>query len=119
MLSGRGRRQRGAARAAVDGQAISEELAARAKLDERYVREWLGAMTTGGIFLYEAASGRYRLPHEHATHRRHGAERLADERRAAAERAIDVPAPYSAAQSKIAVELLLHPDVHVNVSRIH
>ena len=28
--------------------ATSEEIAARAGLNERYVREWLGAMVTGG-----------------------------------------------------------------------
>jgi ubiquinone/menaquinone biosynthesis C-methylase UbiE len=31
------------------GPATSHELAARARLHERYVREWLGAMTCGGI----------------------------------------------------------------------
>jgi SAM-dependent methyltransferase len=44
----------------------SAELAARAGLSERYVREWLGAVTTGGIAEYDAASGTYRLPPEHA-----------------------------------------------------
>jgi len=35
--------------AAAKGWATSNELAARAGLNERYVREWLGAVTTGGI----------------------------------------------------------------------
>ncbi len=48
------------------GPATSEELARRAGLKERYVREWLGAMATGGIYRYDAASGRYELPAEHA-----------------------------------------------------
>src|SRR5688572_19369698 len=48
------------------GPATSEELAERAGLKERYVREWLGAMATGGIYRYDAASDRYELPEEHA-----------------------------------------------------
>src|SRR5207237_7681370 len=36
--------------AAAAGPATSEQLAQRAGLQERYVREWLGAMVTGGIF---------------------------------------------------------------------
>lgn len=48
--------------AAADGPATSGELAERAGLQERYVREWLGAMVTGGFFDYDAASGRYALP---------------------------------------------------------
>jgi hypothetical protein len=35
--------------AAAQGWATSEQLAGRAGLCERYVREWLGAVTTGGI----------------------------------------------------------------------
>ena len=35
----------------------SHELADAAGLDERYVREWLGAMTTGRIVEYEPATG--------------------------------------------------------------
>src|SRR5690606_26295183 len=42
------------------------EIADEAGLHERYVREWLGAMVTGGIVEYDAATGRYRLPPEHA-----------------------------------------------------
>ena len=48
------------------GPASSEELSERAGLNERYVREWLGAMTTGGIYTFEAATQRYTLPEEHA-----------------------------------------------------
>jgi len=44
----------------------SRELAARAGLHERYVREWLGAMTTSGIFTYDPVSRTYSLPPEHA-----------------------------------------------------
>lgn len=46
--------------------ATSDEIAAAAGLQERYVREWLGAMVTGRIVEYEAAGRRYRLPPEHA-----------------------------------------------------
>jgi SAM-dependent methyltransferase len=52
--------------AAASGPATSEALASRAGLDERYVREWLGAMATAGIVEYEPAAGTYRLPAEHA-----------------------------------------------------
>lgn len=48
------------------GPATSQELAARAKLSERYVREWLGALATGGIVELDSASGRYSLPADHA-----------------------------------------------------
>jgi ubiquinone/menaquinone biosynthesis C-methylase UbiE len=50
------------------GQAAStsSEIAQRANLNERYVREWLGAMTTGGVVEVDAASTRFRLPDEHA-----------------------------------------------------
>lgn len=44
----------------------SESLAAAAGLDERYVREWLGAMVTGGIVLHDAVAGTYELPAAHA-----------------------------------------------------
>lgn len=44
----------------------SEEIAARAGLHERYVREWLGAMATGGIVEYDPATATYRLPEAHA-----------------------------------------------------
>ena len=44
----------------------SEEIARAANLNERYVREWLGAMTAGGVLEYDAANKTYRLPPEHA-----------------------------------------------------
>ncbi len=44
----------------------SEQIAKKAGLDERYVREWLGAMTTGGIVEHDPAAGTYWLPAEHA-----------------------------------------------------
>ncbi len=52
--------------AAAKSPATSQELAERAGLHERYVREWLGAMTTGGIFAYDPATRTYTLPPEHA-----------------------------------------------------
>src|SRR5437868_3316619 len=45
--------------AAAAGPATSHELADRAGLTERYVREWLAAMVTGGIFEYAPADGVY------------------------------------------------------------
>jgi len=45
----------------------SGEIATTAGLNERYVREWLGAMLTGGIVEYEPESRRFSLPAEHAT----------------------------------------------------
>ena len=44
----------------------SAEIAAAARLDERYVREWLGATVTSGVVELEPASQRYALPAEHA-----------------------------------------------------
>jgi 2-polyprenyl-3-methyl-5-hydroxy-6-metoxy-1,4-benzoquinol methylase len=46
--------------------ATSEELASGAGLDERYVRDWLGAMTAGGMVELDPETGRYALPAEHA-----------------------------------------------------
>lgn len=46
--------------------APSATIADRAGLCERYVREWLGALVSGGIVEYEPAADRYRLPPEHA-----------------------------------------------------
>lgn len=45
--------------------ASSQEIAARAGLDERYVREWLGAVTTAGVVETDG-EGRFWLPQEHA-----------------------------------------------------
>jgi SAM-dependent methyltransferase len=52
--------------AASEGWATSDQLAARAGLTERYVREWLGAMTAAGITEYDPAAGTFLLPPEHA-----------------------------------------------------
>jgi 2-polyprenyl-3-methyl-5-hydroxy-6-metoxy-1,4-benzoquinol methylase len=46
--------------------ATGERIAAEAGLNERYVREWLGAMVTGRVVHYDAATGNYSLPKEHA-----------------------------------------------------
>jgi SAM-dependent methyltransferase len=46
--------------------ATSDEIATRASLDERYVREWLAAMTTGRIVAHDGAMGTYSLPADHA-----------------------------------------------------
>lgn len=46
--------------------ATSKEIAAATHLNERYVREWLGAMATGRVVEYDNASATYRLPAEHA-----------------------------------------------------
>ncbi|MGK3206029.1 class I SAM-dependent methyltransferase [Amycolatopsis sp. MEPSY49] len=63
MLLGIGHRT-GLLAAAARGPATSPELAERAGLHERYVREWLGAMVTGGIFTLDA--GKYTFPPQHA-----------------------------------------------------
>jgi SAM-dependent methyltransferase len=42
------------------------EIARAAGLSERYVREWLGAMVTGGIVEHDALMDKYHLPAEHA-----------------------------------------------------
>lgn len=52
--------------AMAQGPGTSQEIADRARLNERYVREWLGAMTTGGIAEYDAASRVFTLPAAHA-----------------------------------------------------
>lgn len=44
----------------------SEQIAEAAGLNERYVREWLGAMACGRVVAYDPASRAYRLPAEHA-----------------------------------------------------
>ena len=44
----------------------SRQIADAAGLNERYVREWLGAMVTGKIVEYDSRSQSYRLPPEHA-----------------------------------------------------
>jgi 2-polyprenyl-3-methyl-5-hydroxy-6-metoxy-1,4-benzoquinol methylase len=56
----------------------SDEIAKRAALNERYVREWLGAMVTSRVVETDGASGRYQLPAEHAAYltRAAGADNL-------------------------------------------
>jgi SAM-dependent methyltransferase len=54
------------AMAGVGRHATSSEIAEAAGLDERYVREWLGAMTTCGVVDYDGGKGGYLLPPEHA-----------------------------------------------------
>ncbi len=44
----------------------SVQIADASGLNERYVREWLGAMVTGGIVDYHAPIGAYSLPEERA-----------------------------------------------------
>ena len=44
----------------------AEELASKTGLQERYVREWLGAMVTADVIEVDATSTRYMLPSEHA-----------------------------------------------------
>lgn len=44
----------------------SQAIADAAGLQERYVREWLGAMVTGQIVDYNASDQTYHLPAEHA-----------------------------------------------------
>lgn len=48
------------------GAASSEQLAKAATLNERYVREWLNAMTVSGIVNFDAQHQQYSLPPEHA-----------------------------------------------------
>lgn len=44
----------------------TDQIAAKTGLSERYIREWLGAMVTGGIVDHEPTHGTYYLPREHA-----------------------------------------------------
>ena len=46
--------------------APSDRIAAASGLNERYVREWLGAMVTGRIIEFDPADQTYSLPREHA-----------------------------------------------------
>lgn len=48
------------------GPGTSDELAERSGLHERYVREWLGAVTTAGILTFDPDGGTYALPAERA-----------------------------------------------------
>jgi len=54
-------------RAMADGTPVTPaELAERTATDERYVREWLSAQAAAGYVEYDAPSGRFTLPAEHA-----------------------------------------------------
>ena len=57
----------------------SPEIAKQAGLNERYVREWLGAMVTAGVVEVDPATTRFVLPAEHAAFltRPAGADNLA------------------------------------------
>ena len=48
------------------GPAECQEISDASGLQERYVREWLGGMTTGRIVEYDPATRKYMLPAEHA-----------------------------------------------------
>src|SRR5665213_2072178 len=48
------------------GAATSAQIADAAGLNERYVREWLGGMTTGHVVDYDAGTGTYSLPAQRA-----------------------------------------------------
>ena len=52
---------------AEQASATSTEFASRTKLNERYLREWLGGMATAGYLNYDAAAKRFSLPIEHAS----------------------------------------------------
>jgi hypothetical protein len=52
---------------AEQGPATSAELASRTKLNERYLREWLGGMATAGYLNYDVPTKRFCLPAEHAS----------------------------------------------------
>jgi hypothetical protein len=52
--------------AAAAGPATSQALAERARLQERYVREWLGSIVANGIMAYDPDTREYMLPPEHA-----------------------------------------------------
>jgi 2-polyprenyl-3-methyl-5-hydroxy-6-metoxy-1,4-benzoquinol methylase len=49
-----------------DGPATPGELAERTNTSEHYTREWLNAQAAGGFVEYDAESGRFTLPPEHA-----------------------------------------------------
>src|SRR5438094_7928563 len=49
-----------------EGAATSAELASRTKMNERYLREWVGGMAEGGYFKYDGGTGSVSLPAETA-----------------------------------------------------
>jgi DNA-binding IclR family transcriptional regulator len=44
----------------------AQEIASKSNLNERYVKEWLGAMVTGRIVDYDAAANKFSLTKEKA-----------------------------------------------------
>lgn len=54
------------AMAAMDAWASSQEIATASARNERYIREWLGAMVTGGMVAFNAEDETYLLPAHHA-----------------------------------------------------
>ena len=52
---------------AEQGPATSTELASRTKLNERYLREWLGGMASAGYLNYDGTTKRFTLPADHAS----------------------------------------------------
>ena len=48
------------------GAVTSTELAERTGLNERYLREWLGAMTAAKYIAYDSATSRYSMSPENA-----------------------------------------------------
>jgi SAM-dependent methyltransferase len=48
------------------GPMTSEEIAAKTKTHERYVREWLAAQSAGGFITYDSSTKKYTLPPEQA-----------------------------------------------------
>ncbi|MGH7916715.1 MAG: methyltransferase domain-containing protein [Candidatus Binataceae bacterium] len=48
------------------GPITCDDLATRTGLNQRYLREWLGAMTAAKYLTYDPASRRYTMPPEHA-----------------------------------------------------
>jgi SAM-dependent methyltransferase len=51
---------------AAAGPVTVDELARKTRLNRRYLREWLDAMTAAQYVEHDAETGRYRLPPEHA-----------------------------------------------------
>jgi SAM-dependent methyltransferase len=51
---------------AANGPGTTTEIAGRTGTNERYIREWLGAMTAAGYTEYDAPTVRFSLPAEHA-----------------------------------------------------
>jgi SAM-dependent methyltransferase len=52
---------------AARGPATAADFAKRTGLNERYLREWLGGLAAASYLAYDASSGRFALPPEHAS----------------------------------------------------